>query len=195
MARRAPRRARAAVRAAGNTRRAHRPDATREGDPLRRRLDALRVARTRRRPRRLAHAAHRARRRARGTRPRRPRAVLADRGARADADRLRAARARRRDGAAPALRRRDVVPGLLGTGYRAATSPRCACRAVPDGGDPATAPTWIDQRAEGLDEPGAVLRSLRAAHAHRARPTPATAASPRSSSTWTRPASPSRRSR
>ena len=106
------------LRAAGNARRADRADAAREVDPVRRGLDAVRLARARRRARRLADAAHRARRGARGARPRRPRPLLAHRGARADAHRLRAARARGRGRPAPALGRGDVVPGLLGAGHR-----------------------------------------------------------------------------
>ena len=61
-----------------------------------------------------------------------------------------------------------------------------SCRAVPDG-DAGDGVDVGDQRPEGLDEPGAVLRSVRAAHAHRRRRSRATAGSPRSSSTWTRP--------
>ena len=79
-----------------------------------------------RRAGRLADAAHRARRRAGGSRPHRPGAVLAHRGARTHGHRLRAAGAGGRDGAAPALGCRDVVPGFLGAGERAATSRRCA---------------------------------------------------------------------
>ena len=102
--------------------------------------------------------------------------------------------ARGRGRAAPALGRGDVVPGLLGTRAPAATSRRSSCRAVPDG-DADDRVDVGDQRPEGVDEPGAVLRPLRAADAHRHRRSRATAASPRSSSTWTRPASRSRRSR
>ena len=128
-----------------------------------------------------------------GARPRRSRALLAHRGARAHAHRLRAARARRRGRPAAALGRRDVVPGVLGAGHgqrpRVAELPRRSRRRRRHRVDVG------DQRPEGLDQPGPVLRPLRAAHAHRDRPSRATAASPRSSSTWTRPGSPSRRSR
>ena len=48
----------------------------------------------------------------------------------------------------------------------AATSRRCGCRAVPDG-DAGDRVDVGDQRPEGVDEPGAVLRPLRAADAHR----------------------------
>src|SRR5215813_5283467 len=54
---RAPRGARASVFAAGYPRRPCRPDATREVDPLQRRLDAVRMAGARRRTRRLTDAA------------------------------------------------------------------------------------------------------------------------------------------
>ena len=116
VARRAPRGARAPVSPARNARRPRRPDATREVDPVRCGLDAVRMAGARRRTRRLADAADGARRGPRGTRPRGSGALLADRGARADAHRLRAARARRRGGPPPALGRRALVPGLLGAG-------------------------------------------------------------------------------
>ena len=53
-----------------------------------------------------------------GPRPGRSRALLAHRGARPDAHRLRAARARGRGRPPPALGRGDVVPGVLGTGHR-----------------------------------------------------------------------------
>ena len=148
--------------ATGHARRADRADAAGEGDPVRRRLDALRLARARRRPRRLADAAHRARRLAGEPRPRRPRPVLAHRGARADAHRLRAAGARGRRRPAAALRRRAVVPGLLGARAPAATSPRCGCRGRPRRRSPPTASAWVDQRPEGVDQPGAVRRPVRA---------------------------------
>ncbi len=86
--------------------------------PLRRGMDAVGLARAGRRTGRLADAAHRARRGARGPRPGRPGDLLARRGARPHADRLRAAGARGRGRAAPALRRGDVVPGLLRAGHR-----------------------------------------------------------------------------
>ena len=174
------------VRAAGHARRADRADATREVDPVRRGLDALRLARARRRARRLADAAHRARRRARRPRPRRPRPLLAHRGARADAHRLRAARARGRGRAAAALGRGDVVPGLLGAGHR--QRPRGAAAAAP-------CPTATPRpRRRGSINGQKVWTSLAQysdrcvlLDAHRRRPSRATAASPRSSSTWTRP--------
>src|SRR5262245_8052860 len=163
VARRAPRGARAALRPARDPRRPRRPDAAREGGPVRRGLDAVGMARARRRTRRLADAADRARRGARGARPRGSGALLADRGARAHADRLRVARARRRRRPAPARGRRALVPGLLGAGLgerpRVAALPRRARRRPPHGlelGDP---------RPEGLDEPSPVLRPLCAAHA------------------------------
>ena len=58
------------------------------------------------------------RRGADGPRPGRARHLLDDRGAGADDDRLRLARAGGDDGAAPAAGRRDVVPGLLRARHR-----------------------------------------------------------------------------
>ena len=120
-------------------------------------------------------------------------AVLADRGARAHADRLRAAGARRRGRAPPALGRRALVPGLLRAGRgkrpRVAPLPRRAR------GRPAHRVDVGDRRPEGLDQPRAVRRPLRAPHANRAGAIRGTAASPRSSSTWTRRESRSGRSR
>ena len=52
-----------------------------------------------------------------------------------------------------------------------------------------------DQRPEGLDQPRPVRGSLRAARRAPDRSNRAIAVSPRSSSTWTRPVSPSRRSK
>ena len=179
--------------AARNARRADRADAAREVDPVRRGLDALRVARARRRTRRVADAAHRARRGAGGPRPHRSRPLLAHRGARPDAHRLRAARARRRGRPAPAVGRRDVVPGVLGAGHR--ERPRVA--ELPSGSrrrrghrvdvDRSTArrsgPAWRSTPTGACCSRGPDRRSR------------ATGASPRSSSTWTRPGSRSHRSR
>ena len=187
VARRAPRRARAAVRSARNARRAHRADAAGEVDPLRRGLDALGLARARRR----AAAARRccgpssARRSRRATSP-----------TRASTRSIEVLAPTLIDFAPPELAA-EVVPRLLSgdeiwcqgfsepdTGQRpgVAALPRRARRRRRR-----TASTLGDQRPEGVDQPGPVLRPLRAAHAHRDRPSRATAASPRSSSTWTRP--------
>ena len=151
-------------RRARNARRPRRADAAREVDPVRRGLDAVRVAGARRRTRRLADAADGARRGHRGARPHGSGALLADRGARAHADRLRAARARRRGRPPPALGRRDVVPGLL----RAGLGQRPGVLALPRRarGRRAHGVDVGDQRPEGLDQPGPVLRPLRAAHAN-----------------------------
>ena len=87
----------------------------------------------------------------------------------------------------------DVVPGLLRARHRqrplGPELPRRTRRRPRDRDDVG------HQRPEGVDQPRAVLGAVRAAHAHRAAPSRATAASPRSSSTWTRRASRSRRSR
>ena len=154
-------------------------------------FDAVGVARARRRARRLADAAHRARGGPGRARPRGPGTLLAHRGARADAHRLRVAGARRRGRPAAALGRRDVVPGVLGAGDgerpRIAELPCGSRRRRADRVD-------LDrQRSEGVDEPGGLLGPLRPPDAHRVRPTRVTGASPRSSSTWTPRASPSRR--
>ena len=100
-------------------RRADRPDAAGQGPAVRRRVDALRVARARRRARWLAPmlrtelGATLAARGLVGSGP-----LLARRGARADADRLRAAGPRRRGRAAAPLRRDALVPGLLRARHR-----------------------------------------------------------------------------
>ena len=106
----------------------------------------------------------------------------------ADDDRLRAARAVGRDGAAAAARRRDVVPGVLRAGHR--QQPRRPH--VPGG---AHRRRLARHRPEGVDEPGAVRAALRAAHPHRHARVGAPRASPRCSSTWTRRASRRARSR
>ena len=89
--------------------------ADRPGQPgaVRRRLDALRLAGRSRRAGRSGDAARGRRRR--GGRPpsRRAGALLDDRSAGADHDRLRAGRTRRGDGAAAAQRRRAMVPRLF----------------------------------------------------------------------------------
>ncbi len=103
---------------AGHARRPHRPDAAHQVDPVRCRLDAVRLARARRRTRLVPDAAHRARGRARGTRSGRSRALLAHRGARAHPHRVRPAGTRGRGGPATALGRRDVVPRVLRAGHR-----------------------------------------------------------------------------
>src|SRR5271157_1130768 len=102
VARREPREARAPVSPARNARRPHRPDATREVDPLRRGLDAIRMAGARRWARRLTNAADGARRGTRGARHHASGTLLADRGARANPYRVRGARARRRGRPPPA---------------------------------------------------------------------------------------------
>ena len=87
--------------------------------------------------------------------------LLDDRGAGADDDRLRPARAGGRRWCPAAARRRDVVPGLLRAGHRAATSPSLACRAV------AHRRRLAGHRPEGVDEPRPVRPALRAAHPDR----------------------------
>ena len=101
-----------------HARRADGPPVEGEAAGLRRRLDAVGLARAGRRPRRLDAAARLPRRGAHRPRPRRARHLLDDRGAGADDDRLRPAGAGRRDGAAPAAGRRDLVPGLLRAEHR-----------------------------------------------------------------------------
>ena len=63
-------------------------------------------------------------------RPGRARHLLDDRGAGADDDRLRPARAGGRDGAAAAPRRRDLVPGVLRAGHRQQPRRRSPAAAV-----------------------------------------------------------------
>ena len=168
MARRPRGRARAGLSPSGLARRPHRPDATREGDPLRRGVDALGMARTRRWARRLADAPHRARR---GSSRH---ASLADPGLFSLVEVLAPTLI---DYAPPELAA-DVVPRLLsgvelwcqgfsepGTGSDLSS---LRCRAVPDG-DARDRDELGDQRAEGLDEPRAVLATLRAPHPHRSR--------------------------
>ena len=153
------------LRSTRHARRSHRPDAAREAAPLRRGLDAVRLAGARGRTRRFPDAADGARRGPRRARPRGSGPVLVDRGARADADRLRAAGARRRGRPAAAVGRRAVVPGLLRAGLRQrprllALPRRARGRRRSHGHE------MGDQRSEGVDQPGPVLGPLRAAHAH-----------------------------
>ena len=187
LARRAPRRARAAPTPARNARRADGADAAREVDPVRRGLDAVGLARARRRPRRLADAAHRARRGARrpATSPT-PASSRSSRCSRRRSSTSRRRRSRPRSSRGCSRARRC---GARGSRSRApaATSPSLSCRAVPDGAA-AAASSVGHQRPEGVDEPRAV-RPIAACCCTRTGTdrTRATAASPRSSSTWTRP--------
>ena len=93
------------------------------------------------------------------------------------------------DGAAAAARRRDVVPGLLRAGHR--QQPRRA--GLPGRPAPTTAGGSPARRC-GRAWPSTPQRCV-LLDPHRARPSRPTAASPRCSSTWTRPASPCGRSR
>ena len=106
------------ARARRDARRRH--GAARQGEAVgvRRRLDALGVARAGRRARWLDPAAGLPRRGADVAGPGRSGPLFDDRGPGADDDRLRAAGAGRRHGAPAAARRRDVVPGLLRAGDR-----------------------------------------------------------------------------
>ena len=150
---------------ARNARRPHRPDAASEVDPVRSGLDAVRMAGASRRTGRLRRCCARssARRSRRATSPipgsSRSIEVLAPTVI---------------DFAPPELAA-EVVPRLLsgaemwcqgfsepGTGSDLAS---LSCRAVPDG-DAAHGIEVGDQRTEGLDQPGPVLRALRAPHAH-----------------------------
>ena len=147
---------------------------------LRRRLDALGLARAGRRARRLDAAAGLPRRGAHGPRPGRARPLLDDRGAGPDHDRLRLAGAGRRHGAAAAAGRRDLVPGLLRAGHR--QQPRRAVvpghpRPTTAGGSPArrSGPAWPSTPSAASCSPAP------------ARPSRPTGASPPCSSTWTRP--------
>ena len=133
LARRAPRRAGPRSPRPRHARRSDGPPVEGEAAHLRRRLDALGLARTGRRPGRIDAAARLPRRGARRARPGRARHLLDDRGPGPDDDRLRHPGARRRDGASPAAGRRDLVPGVLRARAPAATSPRC--RAGPNGAD------------------------------------------------------------
>ena len=93
-------------------------------------------------------------------RPGRARHLLHARGAGADDDRLRARRAGGGHGAASAARRGDLVPGLLRARHREQPGlPRLP-------GD-AHRRRLAGQRAEGVDQPGAVRATVRAAHPHR----------------------------
>ena len=135
------------------------------------------------RARRAGDPARRRRRGDRRPRNRPSRTVFDARGADPDDDRLRAARTRRRDGAAAAVGPGVMVPGLLRTrlGQRpgVADDPRRAAGRSVD-----------RQRPEGVDQLRAVRHPVRPAHPHRRRRTPPiTRPSPRSSSTWTPPAS------
>ena len=128
-----------------------------------------------------------------GARSHRPGPVLTRRGAGADADRLRGTGVGRRRRAAAPVRRGAVVPGLLGTRDRqrplGAELPRRPRRRSEHGND-------VDcQRPEGVDEPRASTRTAACSSRAPGPRTRAIAASPRSSSTWTRPESRSSRSR
>ena len=103
---------------------------------LRRRLDALGMARAGRRARGVHPAPRLPGRGADLPGPGRAGHLLDDRGAGPDHDRLRRAGAGRRHGAPPAAGRRDVVPGLLRAGHRAATWPPCPA------GPPAHGDVW-----------------------------------------------------
>ena len=165
-----------------HARRADGPPVEGQAARLRRRLDAVGLARAR-----SAASAARTllrglpRRGAHGPRPRRARHLLDDRGAGADDDRLRPARRWRPRwcrGCCGATRR-----GARASPSRApaATSASLACRAT------RTDDGWRGQRPEGVDEPRPVRAALRAAHPHRHRRVGPPRASPRCSSTWTRP--------
>ena len=116
---------------AGNARRPHRADAAGEVDPVRRGLDALRLARARRRARRLADAAHRARRRARGPRPHRSRACSRS----SRCSRRRSSTSRRPSSPPRSSRACSRAPRCGARGSRsrapAATSRRCAAARCP----------------------------------------------------------------
>ena len=125
-------RARLHVRGDRDTRRADGTTAQGDAADLRRGVHAHGLARARRRAGGIQPAARLPGRGAHGARPRRAGDLLHARGAGADHDRLRARGAGGGDGAAPAARGGDLVPGLLraGTGSNLAS---LACRATRDG--------------------------------------------------------------
>ena len=102
----------------------------------------------------------------RGASPRRdlvePGPLLDDRGAGADDDRLRRARAGRRDGAPAAVAATRRGARASPSPAPAATSRRCRAGPRRDGDD-----GWRGQRPEGVDQPRPVRAALRAAHPHR----------------------------
>ena len=152
LARRARRRAGARLRGGRHARRADGAD--RQGPPpdLRRGMGPLRLAGAGRRPRGFHAVAGVPQRGVDRQRPRLFRRLLVARGARPVVRDLRAARPLGGDDPAAAARRRGVVPGVL----RAGNGQQPRLPHVPGGGRRRRV---AGDRPEGVDEPGAVLRS------------------------------------